>query len=518
MFECPAIDDVNEYIFCISYDSVEIINGNNWLIKQKEVHPVAHIKQLPLGKKYKWKVIMNKTDGSFTETSWHYFEILNSKLNKKKYFRINQHYYDKSKVEDGIIWCDQYRCAVDRKGNIVWFMADPQNDLTKTKAIRDIRLQPDGSLTLLNYPNAIKTDLTVSDAWELPYKKVFDEKEFWGFHHSLEILPNGNFMTMANEKVNFSNENTSDTLHSSSVDFCNIVEFDKNGNLVWLWKMKEHFPFELLVNSRIKTTSGVVDPHSNSFCHDSSGKYLYINYRDISRVIKIDKSTKEIVTSYGLKLKDEDDVFETHLFRLQHDIQYLGNNNFLLFNNDEIDSGKVSSIEEIHFPVDSKDRYKLLWKYNLNYEKNFDGRVERMGSVKRLKNGNYLICAGSSNRIFEVTRNKKVVWDFYIQQLDSGYKVNKFFSVYRAYFTKSLYPNYFVLYKKGKDLILVNKGDSDSNFEIEYFLNESDRNKRETITVKKESVFKIEDYSRFSSVNVKCHPVGIIKTYKTVSK
>jgi len=474
MFECPSVDDVEEYIFCVSFDSVEVKNEKHYLIKQKEKHPVANIKELPLGNKYKWRVLMRKSNRTSIISDWHYFEILNSKLH-----------------------------------------SDPQNDLTKTKAIRDIRLQKDGSLTMLNYPNAIKTNLEVSNAWELPHDDIFPNKEFWGFHHSFEILPNGNYMAMANEKVNFSNETSKDTSHSVAVDFCNLVEFDSTGKLIWIWKMKDHFPYELLVDSRIKNDNGVVDPHSNSFCHDSSGNYVYISYRDISRIIKIEKKTKKIVASYGFKLKDEDEIAETALFRLQHDIQYFGNNDFLIFNNDLIDSGKISSVEVVQFPDKNKDSFKLKWKFDLNYMKDFEGKVERMGSVKKLSNGNYLICAGSANRILEVSEKKEVLWDFYIQQLDSGYKVNKFFSVYRAYFSKSLYPNYFVLYKNGKNLFLVNKGDFESEFEIEFSsTSSSELNKKEIVRLKKDASQKISDNAKYEIVKVKSLNSGIIKNHR----
>lgn len=466
MFEGPFTQGAKSFTFFITYDSIKNPTKKDFLIKQKEKYPIALVNDLPLGKKYKWFLETKLNDGKVIKSEFHYFAILNSLMINTKRFKAVQNYNKKGKILDGLIWCDQYRCAVNRSGKIVWFIPGEKNSEIHAKVIRDFKLYRDGSITFINQPNALRTDIDLNTIWQAPYIGTISEAAKEDYHHDFEVLSNGNYMILGNEKVNFSNESEKDTIVSETVDFCNIIEFDTTGQIVWNWRMKDYFPYEYLINSKLESQSGIVNPHANSFCVDEKQNAIYLSFRDISRIIKIDKKTKKIVASYGLKLTDDDTIFETDLFRLQHDIQLIKDNDFLIFNNNETTKGKTSSVEIIHLPNSKKDSIYSKWQFNLKCDKHSTGMAHRMGGVKILPNGNYLICGGSLNRVIEISPKKKLLWDFAFKQIDTSGYINDKFALYRVNFSPSLYPNYFRPYLISKNEITIcNKG-----FENDYFL------------------------------------------------
>lgn len=99
-----------------------------------------------------------------------------------------------------------------------------------------------------------------------------------------------------------------------------------------------------------------------------------------------------------------------------------GAGKILIFNNGLKRPGeRYSSLEIIEPPMDANGNYSLTagkafgpknssWNYTaptptLFFSQNISG-------AQRLANGNTLICAGSTGRLFEITADKKIVWEY----------------------------------------------------------------------------------------------------------
>ena len=115
----------------------------------------------------------------------------------------------------------------------------------------------------------------------------------------------------------------------------------------------------------------------------------------------------------------------------------------LVFNNGRVrDGDSYSSVDELVLPFDPKDAKKgfarepgkafgpsgPVWSYSDpgNFYSSF------ISGAQRLPNGNTLICSGAQGRIFEVTPDGRVVWDYrspFFSEIDQGIPPN---SVYRA--------------------------------------------------------------------------------------
>jgi hypothetical protein len=90
----------------------------------------------------------------------------------------------------------------------------------------------------------------------------------------------------------------------------------------------------------------------------------------------------------------------------QHDFQVLENGNYMVFINQKPGPGGSGS-KVLEFDPKTKDS---IWEYNGNPSYTFDSPF--ISGAQRLKSGNTLICEGMWGRIFEVTPDQQIVWEY----------------------------------------------------------------------------------------------------------
>ena len=212
------------------------------------------------------------------------------------------------------------------------------------------------------------------------------------------------------------------------VDFCVILELDKTGNIIGRWSIwdnleylkKFHAPLELerhysplireTAKRKDKTPWGgnydyyrlnslQIIPANNLGEKDKrfqKGNWL-ISFRHGSMIFILDKDTKEIV--WKCISNDVKDNIEG-----PHSPQILENGNVLLFDNGRYRGW--SRVIEIN-PVN----LQIVWEYNSSKKEDFFSLSQ--GYCQKLRNGNVLITESELGRVFEITSDKKIVWEFY---------------------------------------------------------------------------------------------------------
>ena len=215
-------------------------------------------------------------------------------------------------------------------------------------------------------------------------------------------------MTLGNDFAEL--ERTDGDTTSRKVELATLIEYNVKGEVVWSWRMRDYFPFDLLGTEK---GNAVLNPHCNSFSIDKTSTYIYLGFKDISRIIKIDKQSKQIVASYGEKLnKTDTTITETNLFRKPHDAVILPNNQMMVLNNNDLKSNNVSSTEIFSLPAGNNKNLTPIWSFKFNFDSLNNGRSLKLGGNKILENGNLLINEGIINRIVEVSKNKKNIMGF----------------------------------------------------------------------------------------------------------
>lgn len=252
-------------------------------------------------------------------------------------------------------------------------------------------------------------------------------------HHDLRRLDNGNtiFLTRVSvaynvktetaQKVDSFNALFGDTAEETPlrrVQSDVILEIDPSGKLAWSWAAHEFL--DLSSCGIRKCPKAVSNPrwikapydwtHSNTVAIIPENRWhnegdqrfkpgnILITARSWWSGLLIDKETKEVVWRYSGPKGNP--VIKPHEFHMIPP-GFPGAGNVLVFDNGGDRLRPHSIIYEVN-PVTNE----VVWKYQ---DKHFYSRAA--GSVQRLANGNTLISEDVSNRIFEVTPGKEVVWD-----------------------------------------------------------------------------------------------------------
>lgn len=260
-------------------------------------------------------------------------------------------------------------------------------------------------------------------------------------HHCFTRLPNGNTMMLAWERKsidefiakgrdpktipvsipgfggNFQN--------SFWVDF--VREVDKAGNTVWEWHVWDHIgtgPHQFDINYKLPDAMGGTDAnydwtHFNSVEYMPQTDQVLLNSRNFSEFYIVDHKTGAMLYRWGNpgnhgqgKPPSWLDNGDQKVFG-PHNATPLANGKVLVFDNgSERPQGNRSAAVEVNIRTGNID-----WEYAAPQSNSF--YTARQGGAQRLPNGNTFITSANSGHLFEVTRDKKVVWD-YVNPINSG--------------------------------------------------------------------------------------------------
>lgn len=245
--------------------------------------------------------------------------------------------------------------------------------------------------------------------FELDWNSNLVWESFVNGHHDAERLGNGNTLIVCNGNALYKELSATPALY----DY--LQEVDSKGQVVWEWHFAPHVekikkfvgdisPVKPMGDyPHINTIEALPDnPLAKSDKRFKKGNIL-LSARHISVVFIIDKDSGEVVWAWG-----PGNIVG------QHEPTMLENGNILILDNgsgdQDIPNRSYSRVVEIN-PLTNK----TVWEYKTEIPEDF---VSYVGSGnQRLPNGNTLICAmnwkGGIGRIFEVTRNNEIVWEYW---------------------------------------------------------------------------------------------------------
>lgn len=267
--------------------------------------------------------------------------------------------------------------------------------------------------------------------WEYKMASPYEEIQ----HHTFHRMPNGNTLILGFEYMTkdeaIKNGRDPKSIPSEPVvyqgashdgfwnDF--VREVDPNGKTVWEWHVSDHFgkgPNKLDFNYILPDAVGSVYPnydwsHFNTVNYIPETDTIVLNSRNLSEFYFVNHKTGEIEYRWGNPSAYDPKAEKPSWYDAgsqkiwgSHCATPLKNGNILLFDNGSEDP-EVRQSRAIE--VDPKTD-KIVWEYHSNHTNGFYS--ERQGGVQRLPNGNTLICSTHGGHIFEVTPDKKIVWEF----------------------------------------------------------------------------------------------------------
>lgn len=243
-------------------------------------------------------------------------------------------------------------------------------------------------------------------------------------HHDFRKLPNGNYIYVCWEvvppdlakKVRGGQKNTE---HKDGTMFCDYFrEIDPEGKTVWEWHGIEHFDADIDIIGAIHPREEWT--HINDVDIMPNGNILSSS-RHTDGAFIIDRQSGDITWRWGnVAYLDEEtgqiehrDVRDPKTMGGPHHANLIaeglpGEGNMLIYDN------AMYTYYSRAVEVDIKTR-EVAWESEEEYglEGYVRGRVHFspfISSADRLPNGNTLICCGGEGVVFEVTREKEVVW------------------------------------------------------------------------------------------------------------
>ncbi len=201
-----------------------------------------------------------------------------------------------------------------------------------------------------------------------------------------------------------------------------IVEVDAAGKRIWEWRAYEH----LDCDSNLIADNDPRDEwtHANTIVPLANDRVM-ISCRNISLVGIIDKKSGEFAWKLGYDVLAQ-----------QHDPSMLDNGHVLVFDNGTHRKNIALPFSRV-IEVEPQTN-RILWEYHDDPLYNFFSPY--ISGARRLPNGNTLITEGMFGRIFQVTSEKEVVWEYvnpHFHPAPMGSQVN---AVFRAnhYFATEL--------------------------------------------------------------------------------
>jgi len=357
--------------------------------------------------------------------------------------------FDENSYSEGLTvfgaFYDYYSAIIDMNGNEIWNTGEQPIIYYNTDyygqyyGCQYIAGQSDG-----NYYNGVKYSLDNEVIWAEP------SEEF--NHHEIIELPNGNFLGIVEveQAVPVPIGPWTETCNTFYPGLCDgvipfftwfgdkIVEWDKESHeMIWEWNFFDHISTADYDNENgtwfdafIATPQRYDWTHANALWFDETESAVYVSIRHLSRIVKINYPSGEIIWSMGEEMPSGDVGFGHDLgINFQHSLQILENGNVITFDNGN--SSNSSRALEIQINEGGTDySADIVWEHNLTEE--LYGSFS--GNVQKLENSNYLITTiGESGTAVEISSEHENIWEakYHLSEpLGAVYRSNRISGLY----------------------------------------------------------------------------------------
>jgi len=301
----------------------------------------------------------------------------------------------------------------------VTLLVDMNGNITNKWDVRAIRarLLENGNLLAVERKGGEKNTVKELD-WE--GRLVWEYGPSTGAaHHDVVRLGNGNTLVLCKEPVPEEyRKRVKDPVRRSVPRILGdlILEVTPDKETVWEWHSYEHID----INRCCKVCNPGDWTHTNTVQalpenrHYDAGDVRFrpgnmlLSPRNLSFIFIVDRETKEIVWEYvgkyagGLAGQHEPHMIEKGL---------PGEGNIIIFDNGAPPMRAIAHTGKSYILEIDPVTQGLVWKYE-NGEKFYSAF---RSNVQRLPNGNTLICESEGPRVFEVTHEGEIVWEYAIE-------------------------------------------------------------------------------------------------------
>ena len=253
------------------------------------------------------------------------------------------------------------------------------------RAVGRVRLNDDGSLAVIGTDNLIK-----EYDWDGKLQWVFRLAAEIDFpHHDLIRLENGNYLILARDRTNFTGY---------------LQEVDRRGEVVWEWRSIDYIDSFPTWDHERKDPTHINSIHElppNRHFDQGDERFrpgnILVSARHLNAIFIIDKNSGRVVWQYTGNLD-----YQHEASMVAKEIPGAGQ--ILVFNNGRHDRNgyRRTLIQSIEPPTG-----EIVWEYGSKF---FYSSVA--GTVQKFSGRNYVIASSHGGRIFEVTPDGEIVWEW----------------------------------------------------------------------------------------------------------
>ena len=306
-----------------------------------------------------------------------------------------------------------YLCAFDEDANLVFNSHSP---------VRGFIFEPWGDDEFVFYNYSIRKwvtvdhNLTPTDTLGL---SMIPETDY----HDVHRFDDGSYLFVVNDFVSM------DLTSYGGVEDAEVIQplmihMDVDENILREWHGLDHIPVTAFDNLSFPLVDYL---HWNAFDVDADGGLL-MSFRNISTLVRLNPTDWSIdwqLGAYGNNFQIDDPDWGS--FLKQHDVNDIGGNRILLFDNNVTSGNQPGYSRVVEYELDTIAMTATrVWSYSHPSEIYSPAQ----GSVERLENGNTLIAWGNANAgqgvgtlVTEINNQGEIVWEI---------QLGEYFTVYRA--------------------------------------------------------------------------------------
>ena len=374
-------------------------------------HSILVKEGLDFGRQYWWRVsrvrLVSTEDhrGTIDPGEWRSFFIRTTSRVDTQYWR-HEVVVNEPKWEEDYLFCiDKPGVIIDRQGKPVWFHPD-----TTIARFFDLRILPNGHIAYLRprgggegNENLVfeEVSLTGELIWRAPDLGAFSADTNDRYHHEYQILSNGNYLLAGDEYVDLQPPKAKGPINCRMGV---VLEYNPEGELVWVWKAQDHLSLTDIFAQGLKANP----VHLNGFYLDERKDELYVSFRYLDRVIKVDHKTGAVLSSYGTQEGANRAGSTNALFHRQHSPHVWENSLYLYDNGTGKKADTLSAALILEMGEDNTAQVR--WRFPLDFGHRRNSWSESKGDIDRLSDRLVLVDMGSLPRTLVVDTAQGILW------------------------------------------------------------------------------------------------------------
>jgi len=377
------------------------------------------------GSQYTWQVVYTAKKAAAIHSThsplYHFSTMMNDHVDTGKLrLRILQ---PAEEYKDAYVAMDAGGVLYDMTGRPVWYIPDTNGFGGFVGAMQ---FTPEGTVTFLYGKKNYEINGSGAVLWQTPDHVILDgDTVVTYFHHEFIKRPNGHYMMLGFDTKMCKLVSTKDTSYIIVSNdkkkekegyklgrFGAIIEYDEKDSVVWSWRTSKYligsdFDYDNSLDSNIR-----FDPHDNTFYFDEKNNWIYLGFRNLNRILKIEYPSGKILRTYGENFKPGNKGIGGGLFCNLHNISRSQEGYLYFFNNNScMRTDSLPTVVMLQEPASPDDTFKKIWEYTCTVEGNNHKLFYSGGSALELPDRSMFVCMGSDySKVFIVNRDKKILW------------------------------------------------------------------------------------------------------------